>query len=98
MRIDRAADVQPIALRAAASRAAGVHGVDSIARIAPSTPKTGATKLASLVAGVVPGAIDFSTPTPRPTSSAAIPMYRSDSQVNAAATSLALGRVVDLSA
>lgn len=48
-----------------------------------------------IVAGMVPGKIDFSGPTPQPTG-AAIPMYRHPADKNAAATAINAGRVIDV--
>jgi len=56
-------------------------------------PKTPAMR--RLIAGVVPGGIDFSGETARPTSSA-IPLYRHPADQNAAATTLSAGRMVDV--
>ncbi len=48
-----------------------------------------------IVAGMVPGKIDFSGPTPTQTTSA-IPMYRHPADKNAAATAVDAGRVIDV--
>jgi len=53
--------------------------------------------LRSLVAGVVPGGIDFSGDQPTPTDSA-LPMYTHPADRNAAATGVQLGRVLDIKA
>jgi len=50
-----------------------------------------------LVGAVVPGAIDFRGPEPKP-SEPALPMYRRPADLNAAATSVQAGRVIDLRA
>lgn len=54
---------------------------------------TGAQRL---VAGVVPGGIDFSGDTAQPSASGALPMYRRPADKNAAATSVAAGRIIDV--
>lgn len=58
---------------------------------AESDPRT-----ARLVAGVVPGAVDFSGDAPRP--AAALPLYRHPADRNAAATGVSLGRLLDTNA
>jgi hypothetical protein len=50
-----------------------------------------------LVAGSVPGKIDFSGSTPTPSTSA-IPMYRNPAEKNAAATGVNAGRMIDVNA
>ena len=53
--------------------------------------------IARLVAGVVPGGIDFSDETPQPTRRDAIPFYRSAPEKNAASTSIhTTGRSIDV--
>lgn len=51
--------------------------------------------VAKLVAGMVPGGIDFSGDEPRPTADA-IPLYRHPADKNAAATGVHAGRVIDV--
>ena len=51
--------------------------------------------VARLLAGLVPGGIDFSGDKPRPTADA-IPMYRHPADKNAAATGVHAGRVLDV--
>jgi hypothetical protein len=63
--------------------------LDSIAE------RTKSPAMRRLLAGVVPGGIDFSGETPRPTSGA-IPLYRHPADHNAAATTLSAGRMVDV--
>jgi len=54
--------------------------------------------IARLIAGVVPGGIDFSRETPMPTDSDAIPFYRNAPEKNAASTSIHMtGRSIDVS-
>ncbi len=48
-----------------------------------------------LVAGIVPGGIDFSGDSPQPRR-ASLPLYRHPADRNAAATGVELGRSVDL--
>jgi hypothetical protein len=54
-----------------------------------------------LVAAVVPGAVDFSADSPRPTArdsaNARLPMYRHPADKNAVATSILVGRRLDIS-
>lgn len=54
-----------------------------------------ASGAARLVAGLVPGGIDFTTPEPSP-ARASLPFYRHPADQNAAATALARGRRLDL--
>ncbi len=49
-----------------------------------------------LVAASVPGRVDFSGDVPRPSDSAAIPMYRHPADRNAAATAVTAGRTIDV--
>ncbi len=56
-----------------------------------------AANFRSLVAGVVPGGIDFSGDRARPTD-AALPMYNRPADRNAAATGVQLGRILDIRA
>lgn len=73
--------------------------------VTPVTRKDGAlgatrkapTNIDRLVAGVVPGSIDFTDESPRPaTRSEAIPLYRHPADLNAAATSINAGRTIDV--
>jgi len=48
-----------------------------------------------LIAGVVPGGVDFSGDAPRPSGNA-IPLYRHPADRNAAATTLNAGRMIDI--
>lgn len=62
-------------------------------------PSTGVPdlRIARLIAGVVPGRVDFSTvgePAPMPSES--IPMYRRPADRHAAATAVNAGRLIDL--
>lgn len=50
-----------------------------------------------LVAGVVPGGVDFSADEARPTSSAALAFYRHPTDKNSAATDVQVGRSIDVS-
>lgn len=54
------------------------------------------TNLSRLVAGVVPGRVDFSGDTPQPSGSEALPMYRRPADRNAAATGVQAGRLIDV--
>ncbi len=69
--------------------------VAPIARIQPR-PESELAPTSRLVAGTVPGTVDFSGETPQPSTDAAIPMYRHPADRNAAATNLQAGRMVDL--
>lgn len=88
------------------SRAYQVPGSTRSALVTPaeglkSTAKTGAsnaltnTATRRIVAGMVPGKIDFSGPTPVPTGGS-IPMYRHPADKNAAATAVDAGRMIDI--
>lgn len=52
--------------------------------------------ISRLIAGVVPGGIDFSGETPLPTDRASIPFYRHPADRNAAATDVSRGRRLDV--
>lgn len=54
------------------------------------------TNLSRLVAGAVPGRVDFSGDTPQPSGSEALPMYRRPAERNAAATGVQAGRLIDV--
>ncbi|MFG0252248.1 MAG: hypothetical protein ACF8NJ_05175 [Phycisphaerales bacterium JB038] len=54
-----------------------------------------AAQVMRIVAGVVPGGIDFSGETPQP-SAGTLPLYRHPAERNAAATGVELGRTIDL--
>ena len=71
----------------------------SISPARPETPvrRGAAPKVQRVVAGRVPGSIDFSANTPRPRGPA-IPMYRHPADRNVAATRVRLGRLIDLDA
>ena len=85
---------------------ARTYGVEPAARVRPVTPpqpveparQTIATdpRVARLIAGVVPGGVDFEGETPKP-SAEKIPFYRHPADRNAAATGVNLGRVLDTS-
>lgn len=88
------------------SRAYQVPGSTRSALVTPAeqlkqTSKSGGTNSLTntatrrIVAGMVPGKIDFSGPTPQPTG-AAIPMYRHPADKNAAATAVDAGRMIDV--
>jgi hypothetical protein len=76
-----------------------VQPVDPVTRNdgAPGTAPKTPTNIDRLIAGVVPGSIDFTDETPRPaTRSEAIPLYRHPADLNAAATSVNAGRTIDV--
>lgn len=81
---------------AAPARVEASRSADAVARIEPVRREPG--PMDRLVAGVVPGAIDFSGETPAPSAGAALAMYRNPAAKNAAATGVETGRRVDLSA
>ena len=95
--LSRAYGVAPSsALRAASP----VEPVNPVTRNegAPTTARKLPTNIDRLVAGVVPGSIDFTDETARPaTRSEAIPLYRHPADLNAAATSVNAGRTIDVS-
>jgi hypothetical protein len=86
---------------------ARVHPLERAARPLTVTPlrRTDGVSAATLVrggperlvAGAVPGGIDFSVSTPVP-SGPAIPMYRHPADRNAAAVSIHAGRMIDINA
>ncbi len=69
------------------------------AAIEASGPSASSQRLSAagrtLVAGVVPGGVDFSGETPRPTTST-LAMYRHPADRNAAATAGSVGRALDV--
>lgn len=87
------------------SRAYGVQPPASAARVeapitaAPASEPSAAARAgagaAKLVAGVVPGRIDFSGDAPTQNTSA-IAMYRHPADRNAAATGVSAGRLIDI--
>ena len=75
-----------------AAEPSGVGGVEGAA------PMRRPDVVQRLVAGAVPGRIDFSGAEPRPAPDAALPMYRHPADRNAAATGVLLaGRSLDVS-
>lgn len=86
------------------ARAYGVEQAINVAR-APVAAETRATGLATsdqaggkkLVAGIVPGGIDFSSQKPK-ASAPGLAMYRHPADRNAVATSIDAGRVIDTTA
>ena len=73
--------------------------VSPIGKIGSNQENTSEAKANSrrLVAGVVPGRVDFSADAPAPSSSAAMAFYRHPADKNSAATGVRLGRAVDVS-
>jgi hypothetical protein len=70
---------------------------DTVERVAPRIdPHIEPTNASRLIAGSVPGRVDFSADTPRPSDPAAIPMYRHPADKNAAATAVTAGRTLDV--
>lgn len=66
-----------------------------VERVRRDQAGTDEAKLRQIVAGVVPGRVDFSGDTPTP-SGAAIPLYRHPADRNMAATSVNVGRALDV--
>lgn len=85
--------VQPVSNRIVASP------VDPVARIGTEQESGSGAKDATrrLIAGVVPGSIDFTADEARPSDSAALAFYRHPADKNSAATSVRLGRSLDVS-
>lgn len=80
------------------SRAYGLAQPASVPRVPVEAPRVDRNDAAQakLVAGVVPGRVDFSGEAPRPSDTAAIPMYRHPADRNAAATAVNAGRRIDV--
>ncbi|MEM9064453.1 MAG: hypothetical protein AAGB51_03070 [Planctomycetota bacterium] len=84
---------------------ANTYGVSAPQRIAPVQPanapakvggdtEANASRITQLVAGVVPGRVDFSGDVP--THDGSLSLYSHPADANAAATGVTLGRVLDL--
>lgn len=58
----------------------------------------GSTNARRLVAAFVPGRVDFSGDAPKPSDPAALPFYRHPADANSAATSIAAGRIINVTA
>lgn len=71
---------------------------DAVERAEPRAPtkELAPAKTSRLVAAAVPGRVDFSGDSPRPSDAASIPMYRHPADKNAAATAVNAGRILDL--
>lgn len=76
-------------------RVAPATNVDAVARVERNDRQP--TNLDRLIAGNVPGGIDFSGETAQPTASTAVAMYRTPGAKNAAATSIEVGKRLDIS-
>lgn len=63
----------------------------------PASQKHVSPEVAKLIAGRVPGAIDFTDDAPKP-SAETLPFYRHPADRNAAATAIDLGRALDTEA
>ena len=85
----RAVRIEPVAAFPLPSR--------SPVELEPLARRGAAPKVQRVVAGRVPGSIDFSADAPRPRGPA-IPMYRHPADRNVAATGVGLGRLIDLDA
>lgn len=97
-RVSQAYGVKPVAQvqRGAPGATAGVTNTQAASGVQPSAP---ARQLSSagrtLVAGVVPGGVDFSGSTPQPTTGN-LALYRHPADKNAAATAVSVGRALDV--
>jgi len=83
----------PIA--AARPVAADAPPVGSIGAVRSPETSAGATSVGRMVAGVVPGRINFTGAEPVQ-AGGALPMYRHPGDKNAAATALSAGRMIDI--
>lgn len=84
-----------LAAPAAPGRAPASDSPDVSAVLAAAREKR-QTNLSRLVAGVVPGRVDFTGDTPQPSGSEALPLYRRPAERNAAATGVQAGRLIDV--
>lgn len=85
--------VRPVAGPAPAERAQGIEKTAGAMRIQPAVEAKASGPVSRLVAAAVPGSVDFSGDTPKP-STDAMPLYRHPADRNAAATGVQAGRVV----
>jgi hypothetical protein len=92
--IARAYGVRP---PAAASQIAPVSAASGTGRIEPTAEQTRPDTVRRLVAGIVPGGVDFAGPEAAPRAAEALPMYRHPADRNAAATAVNVGRRLDVS-
>lgn len=106
MRIDR-----PIPFEAARAYGIGARRPGEISTAAPNADQSAATashaqahartlppNIARLIAGVVPGGIDFREGDALPTDTGSIAMYSRAGERNAAATGVVAGRLIDVQA
>lgn len=70
--------------------------IDAAAPSVGDAPQRRNTNISRLVAGVVPGRIDFSGDVPRPSAPDAISLYTRPADRNAAATAVNAGRLIDI--
>lgn len=90
--VNPAAQVQRVSPQATS----GVQRTQAAEGVAPSAPAQRLSPAGrALVAGVVPGGVDFSGDAPRPTQGA-LAMYRHPADKNAAATAVNVGRALDV--
>ncbi|TVQ62885.1 MAG: hypothetical protein EA378_03475 [Phycisphaerales bacterium] len=89
---DRAASVRDVASVRPSANA------EAVGRIQPAPSHSSSGSLRNLVAGLVPGRIDFSGDEPVPTRPEAMPIYRHPADKNAAATGVHAGRLIDTEA
>ena len=85
--------VRPVAGPPAAERTQGVDQVRDTMRIPLAVEAKASGPVSRLVAAAVPGSVDFSGDTPKP-STDGMPLYRHPADRNAAATGVQAGRVV----
>jgi hypothetical protein len=80
------------------SRAAATQPISPVSRIAPERSAFAQSQgLRRLVAGVVPGGVDFTESGEAQPSADVLPMYRHPADRNAAATGVSVGRRLDVS-
>jgi len=80
---------------APAAKPAPVRSTEAIARVGAADQHSTGEAVKKLIAGVVPGGVDFSGEEPMP-SAPQMAMYRHPADKNAAATSVHAGRMLDI--
>ncbi len=102
--ISRAYQSAPLARAASAGRVnGGAAARPGTSHVSPSAPGGSVTPQMNvntrrLVAGSVPGKVDFTANGTAIASTTAIPLYRHPADKNAAATGVSAGRIVDINA
>lgn len=89
MHLAKAYGVSPVA------KASPVRAPETAARIEPSVAGTSRTPAPELIAGFVPGGIDFSGAEPTP-KAPAHQLYRHPADKNAVATAMQAGKMLDI--